>query len=143
VILAFSDFSATGCWGCSLRRGLLSQERIEQLLSWRHSGFSAHNAVTVGAGDRAGIERLGRYLLRSPVAVERLSVEPGAQEVHYRQKGGSRLGGHVETFEPAEFSARLLQHIPEPRLHQVRYSGRYSRFARAQRNASAGEPERC
>lgn len=64
--------------------GLLSQERIKLLLSWRHSGFSAHNAVTAAAGDRAGIERLGRYLLRSPVAVERLSFEQGAHQVLYR-----------------------------------------------------------
>jgi hypothetical protein len=58
--------------------GLLSQERIELLLSWRHSGFSAHNAVNVGAGDTAAIERFGRYLLRSPVAVERLTFDSGA-----------------------------------------------------------------
>lgn len=51
--------------------GLLSEERIELLLSWHNSGFSVHNTVRVAAGDTAGIERLGRYLLRSPVAVER------------------------------------------------------------------------
>ena len=62
--------------------GLLSQERIDLLLSWRHPAFSSHNAVTVAAGDRAGIERLGRYLLHSPVAVERLSFEPGSRQIH-------------------------------------------------------------
>jgi hypothetical protein len=44
---------------------LLTEERIELLMSWRHSGFSAHNAVTVPPGDTAGIERLARYLLRA------------------------------------------------------------------------------
>ena len=121
--------------------GLLSQERIDLLLSWRHSGFSAHNAVTVVAADRAGIERFGRYLLRSPVAVERLSFEPGSRQVHYQQKGGQGLGGHVETFEPAEFLARLLQHVPEPGLHQVRYYGRYSNVSRAHRAVPGGEAE--
>jgi hypothetical protein len=29
--------------GLLRRRGLVSQERIELLLSWRHSGFSVHN----------------------------------------------------------------------------------------------------
>jgi hypothetical protein len=29
------------------RRGLLSQDRIELLLSWRRSGFSVHNRVFV------------------------------------------------------------------------------------------------
>lgn len=65
-------------------KGLLSEERIEMLLSWRHSGFSVHNTVRVAAGDTAGIERLGRYLLRSPVAVERLQRDPDTGEVLYQ-----------------------------------------------------------
>jgi hypothetical protein len=28
------------------------------IMSWRHSGFSGHNAVTVPPGDTGGIERL-------------------------------------------------------------------------------------
>ncbi len=46
------------------RRGLLSQERIELLLSWRRSGFSLHNRVHVPAGDRQGLEALVRYMMR-------------------------------------------------------------------------------
>ncbi len=61
---------------------LLSQQRIELLMSWRHSGFSAHNAVTVPPGDREGIERLGRYLLRAPVSLERLRVDEPTRRVH-------------------------------------------------------------
>lgn len=38
---------------------------------------------------------------------------------------------------PEEFLARLLQHIPEPRRHQVRYYGRYSNVARARRAVTA------
>jgi hypothetical protein len=40
--------------------GLLSQERMELLLSWRHSGFSVHNTVTVAPDDGEGLERLAR-----------------------------------------------------------------------------------
>jgi hypothetical protein len=54
--------------------GFLTEERIELQLSWRHSGFSAHNAVRISAGDTASIERLARYLLRSPVALARIST---------------------------------------------------------------------
>lgn len=56
-------------------QGLLSEKRIGLLLAWRHSAFSVHNTVRVAVGDTAGIERLGRYLLRSPVAVERLLLD--------------------------------------------------------------------
>jgi hypothetical protein len=114
--------------------GLVTQERIELLLSWRHSGFSAHNAVTVPPGDREGIERLARYLLRAPVALDRLRVEPEASSVRYRAKS-SQANPCEQTFEMGEFLARLLQHVPEPRLHQVRYYGYYSNVARAKRAA--------
>jgi hypothetical protein len=121
--------------------GLLTEERIELLLSWRHSGFSAHNAVGTAAGDAASIERLARYLLRSPVALERLRRDPATGEVHYLAKEGSGLGPRKHTFERNDFLARLLQHVPEPRLHQVRYYGYYSNVSRARRGADAeGSP---
>jgi hypothetical protein len=43
-------------------RELLTDERIELLDSWKsgHTGFSAHNEVTVRADDHAGLERLAR-----------------------------------------------------------------------------------
>jgi len=49
-------------------------ERIELLESWKagHTGFSAHNAVTVQADDGGGLERLARYLLRPPLSPEHL-----------------------------------------------------------------------
>jgi hypothetical protein len=53
--------------------GLLSEERIELLLSWQNTGFSVHNTVTVGPEDAAGGERLARYLLRPPLSLERMS----------------------------------------------------------------------
>jgi hypothetical protein len=60
--------------------------------------------------------------------------------VTYRAKSqGTRVGG--KTFEVTEFLARLLQHVPEPRLHQVRYYGQYSNVARARRADREGGSE--
>ena len=39
-------------------------------------GFDLHANITVAADDRAGVERLCRYVLRPPVAQERLSLTP-------------------------------------------------------------------
>jgi len=58
-----------------------------------------------------------------------------------RRRGGSRTAGAGKTFELTEFLARLLQHVPEPRLHQVRYYGHYSNVARARRADSEGGSE--
>jgi hypothetical protein len=43
-------------------RDLLDEGRIELLDSWKsgHTGFSAHNAVTLRAEDHDGLERLSR-----------------------------------------------------------------------------------
>jgi hypothetical protein len=75
--------------------GFLTEERIELLLSWRHSGFSAHNAVRISAGDTASIERLARYLLRSPVALERMRFDASVGEAQLPGQGelGPRSSG--------------------------------------------------
>jgi len=52
--------------------GLLSPERIELLLSWRNSGFSAHHGVTVVAGDTG---RASGYQSSAPMS-EQTSPAP-------------------------------------------------------------------
>jgi len=48
---------------------LLTQERAELLLSWRHSGFSVHNRVRVEPEDQPAVERLARYIMRPPISL--------------------------------------------------------------------------
>ena len=116
--------------------GLLSEERTALLLSWRHTGFSVHNRVTVEPEDQPAVERLARYIMRPPISLERMSWD-GAGEVWYRRKSGHENSGlrerEVETFDPAEFLARVVMHIPEPRRHLVRYYGWYSNVSRGKR----------
>ena len=61
--------------------------------------------------------------MRPPISIERMCWD-GEGEVRYRRKGGHenpalRLDP-VETFDPSEFLARVIMHIPEPRRHMVR-----------------------
>ncbi len=53
------------------REEVLSQERLELLLSWRHSGFSVHNDVRLPAetGDTKALEVLVRYMSRPAVSL--------------------------------------------------------------------------
>ncbi len=74
--------------GLLRRRGLLSEERIELLLSWRRSGFSVHNRVLAHPGDGREFEALVRDMSRSPVSLKRLRFSPGSKEVVYTRKGG-------------------------------------------------------
>ena len=52
---------------------------IGKALCAKVDGFSLHAARTVEATDREGLERLCRYGLRSPLSLERLSVDPEGQ----------------------------------------------------------------
>ena len=121
--------------GLLRRRGLLSQERIELLLSWRRSGFSVHNRVYAHPGDGRDFEALVRYMMRSPVSLTRLRFTAGATEVVYARKGGhdTRAPGEDERVDAEDFVARVLVQIPDPRRHLVRYYGAYSNRARGQR----------
>ena len=118
------------------KEGLLSEERTELLLSWRHTGFSVHNRVCVEPEDQPAVERLARYIMRPPISLERMCWD-GEGEIRYRRKGGHedpalRLN-RVETFDPSEFLARVIMHIPEPRRHMLRYYGAYSNVSRGKR----------
>ena len=89
---------------------LLSEERVELLLSWQNTGFSVHNSATVGADDAASTEGLARYLLRPPLSLARMSWEGGGSFVRYRRKARGRFGGSQTTLDPMDFLARLLMH---------------------------------
>ena len=70
-----------------------------------------------------------------PISLERVQWS-GEGEVIYQPKGGHdgrarQAGDAAKVFDPAEFLARVIMHIPEPRRHLVRYYGAYSNVARA------------
>lgn len=126
-----------------VRRGRLEEEAAEGLLAWRHSGFSVHHAIRVDPCDTQGVERLCRYLVHSPIAVERLRYD-GAQATYRGRRVHLVSGEETVRLDPLEMLARLCQHIPPPGLHLTRLYGAYAnrtRGARARRSAGAsGRP---
>ena len=69
-------------------------------------GFSLHAGVAIGASDRAGLERVCRYMGRPPLASERLERLSDGRIV-YRMRHRWRDGTSALVFEPREFLARL------------------------------------
>ncbi len=118
-----------------LREELITEHRLELLSSWKHSGFSVHNAVYVSAGDHSALEALVRYMMRPPVSLARLRLLPGGREVLHFPKGGDDDPGspQPERIDAFEYVARVLAQIPPPRKHLVRYHGFYSNAARGKR----------
>ena len=76
-------------------------------------GFDLHANVWVSANDRAGRERLCRYVLRPPFAQERLRLQSDgrvALELKTPWRDGTRKLG----FESLEFLERLAAMTPRP-----------------------------
>ncbi len=100
--------------------------------------------MTAGPEDPEGIERMARYLLHAPLRLDRMTFGEDTGNVGYRSKRNRSRGSEGESYEAVDFLARLLMHIPEPRLHLIRYVGHYANAARANRRKrveGAMEPE--
>jgi hypothetical protein len=118
-------------------KGLISQDVVDNLLSWHHSGFSVHGEVKVP--DREAAARLGRYMIRCPLVLERMSLDEDTGEVIYRTRPSraDHPEGAVARWDVYELIARVLDHLPAPNQQMVRYWGFYSNVARGKRRAAA------
>jgi len=88
------------------------------------NGFSLHANVSVGAHNRAGLERLCRYGLRSSFSLARLSVLDDGKVRYRLKRPWPRPGGATELLlDPVAFLRRLVALVPSPRSNQVRYHG--------------------
>jgi len=110
-----------------LKEGLITEERVKMILSWRHTGFHVHNEGRVVANDMEGRERLARYLIRPPVSLERLTYDRKNQQVFYQGKT------QTYTYQPLDFLAYVSLHIPNKGEQIVRYYGWYSNKSRGLR----------
>lgn len=88
----------------------------------RREGFSLHANVALPAHAREQLEHLCRYLLRPPLALERLTESSGGQLLyellHPRRDGSTHL-----LLDPLELIEKLSVLVPSPRFHLVRFHG--------------------
>jgi len=91
-----------------VRKELLSQEWAELILSWPHSGFNVHSLVR--AKTKIEAERVGKYMLRPVLALDRLTFLEPEGKVGYRY---GEKGAEQETMDYPEFIARVTFHIPD------------------------------
>jgi hypothetical protein len=85
-------------------------------------GLELHAAVHVRAGDRAGLERLCRYIARPPVPEQRVSrLEDGRYE--WRLKRTWKSGVRAFIYQPLDLIARLAALIPLPMTKLRRFHG--------------------
>jgi len=134
-----------------LKHDKISQEVVDSMRCWKHSGFSVHKNVLIGAHDKAGLEGLVQYISRCPFSLERIIKLTDTDHVVYKAEhkdcrkfpdpGDETLKGGVsrnfQIFDPLDFIAEITQHIPERGAHTIRYYGWYSNKARGVRAKDA------
>ncbi len=139
-----------------LDEGLIEASLVQQMRSWRHSGFHVDRSVLLARGDRKGIEQLGQYMARCPFSLSRLvRITAEGQVVYKADKERCQaypepvsedlyagVARNYQVFEPLDFLAELTQHIPNKGEHLIRYYGCYSNKARGQAHgiAQAADP---
>ena len=107
------------------RQERLSEEFRANLLSWVHSGFSVHVGPRLYPTDPESFERLGRYVVRVPMPQKDVRLTPEGQ-VHVTIPVDPRTGQTELTLDPLEWIHKVVQQIPAPRQHMVRYYGAYA-----------------
>ena len=58
-----------------LHEGLINLELAQKILRWLHTGFSVHTKVR--AKTRKDAERVGKYMIRPILSLQRLSFDEG------------------------------------------------------------------
>jgi putative transposase len=85
-------------------------------------GFTLHAATKAGALDVVGREALLRYVLRPPLAQERLERQPdGLVRITLKRRYSDKT--IAVDMDPLSLLCRLAMSVPPPRFHTVKYSG--------------------
>ncbi|HEX5076892.1 MAG TPA: transposase [Gemmatimonadaceae bacterium] len=123
-------------------------------LSVRELGFSLHAATRAGADDEKGREALLKYILRPPLATERLLPGPDGL-VRIALKRPFSDGTVAIDLDPLSLLCRLAATVPPPRFHTIRYAGVLASASKwrplivpkptpsADDHAHAGAPDSC
>jgi hypothetical protein len=85
-------------------------------------GFTLHAATRAGALDVIGREALLRYVLRPPLAQERVELLPDGL-VRISLKRAYADGTMAVDMDPLSLLSRLAASVPPPRFHTVKYAG--------------------
>lgn len=99
----------------------ITQDLINMMTGWRHSGFNVYCGPRIQSGDDQAMENLARYIIRASFSQERMTYLPEESKVIYQSKDGK----DQRTFEALEWLAAMCSHIPNRGEQMVRYYGYY------------------
>ena len=95
--------------------------------------------ILVWAKTKSEAERVGKYMLRPILALERLTFLEPEGKVGYRW-GRDGAGQETEVMDYLEFIARVTSHIPDKGQVMVRYYGLYANAQRGKVKKESQSP---
>jgi hypothetical protein len=116
-----AEFFSREVFALLLKEELISEAVVEKIEGWRHTGFSVHSKVRAQTKEEA--ERVGKYMVRPLLSLERLSFSEKEGQVCYRY---GKEAEEVERMDYLEFIARVTSHIPDKGQVTIRYFGLYA-----------------
>lgn len=114
-----------GSGNTSGRLKLLPPQNTAPSVQTPGHGFNLHAGTTAKANDTLARKRLTRYVVRPPIANERLDLLADGR-VRLRLKRPYSDGTTHILLDPLDFIARLVALVPPPRTHQLRFHGVYA-----------------
>ena len=105
------------------KEGRINDGVIENMLSWRHTGFHVHVDGRIWPEAETALGNLAKYIFRASFSQERMVCIPaeksadGSAKVVYTSKDFSA----EQTFDAMDWLARLVVHIPNKYEQLVRY----------------------
>ena len=101
---------------------LLTEQFAQNLLAWKHSGFSIDNSVRIL--DERSRENLAQYLARPPVSLKKIHYEGFKERVLFHTHYNEYFKENVhDLFNACDFKWQrsfLTQHIPPRGVHLIR-----------------------
>ena len=121
-----------------LKEELLTQEIVDSMKSWPHSGFSAFLGEPIAADDTKQRLFVARYLKKCPISNERLCLTTQNGDTVVTLTAVRNGKTNLRTFSVLEFLAELQQHLPDTFEQTSRFFGIYSSRSRgAEKEKSA------
>ena len=109
---------------------LINQDMADNLLRWRHSGFSVDASILLPGGSSKERESLAQYLARPPISLKKVSFENFHGKVLFHTSYNDYFIENLKLFDASDFIALLTQHLPPKGVQYLRRYGLYSSRSR-------------
>jgi len=111
-----------------LEEGKITERTIQLIRSWRHSGFNVDSHVYIEPNDTKALGGLVQYIVRAPLSQEKILA--AEDKVIYHSKINPNIRNNFRIYDPLDWIAAIISHIPDKRQQMIRYYGYYSNVKR-------------